>query len=478
MRSARQTASPGQGLRSHQEGDDGLPPERRLPALWSILLSTLLVVLDGSMMSTALPHLGQALGVAASSSVWISNGYQLIAASLILSCAALADRIGPSRLYIAGLALFVVASLGCALAQGFSSLLVWRCIQGVGAAAVMSLGPSLNRRIFPSRLLGSGIGIVAMVVAAALAIGPAFTGIVLAIADWRWLFLVNIPVGGAALVMAWRFLPREAPDSRGFDGIGALLSIVMLSTSVVGLGLVGHAASATVAWGWLAVAVIAAVAFIIRQRCSSRPLLPLSMFAEKRFSMAALASLFSFIAQTMALFALPFLLQNGYGYSPLASGLLFTPWPLLIMVVAPLTGRLADRVSAPRLAVIGSSVFALAVLSLALMALFNCANVAVILLCTALCGLGFAVFQSPNNRELMGSVPRHLSSRASGVQATVRTFAQAIGAALVALTLSGADVVQHSGALINNAFWIAWVFALIAVLCGCIRLMALRQMRL
>lgn len=476
MSNAPTDAAYGKGIASHQPGDDGLPPHQRIPALWSVLLGTLLVVLDSSMMSVALPHMGAVLKVPAASSVWISNAYQLVAASLILSSAALADRIGPSRLFAAGLVIFLVASLGCALSSSFEALVTWRCLQGIGAAFEMSLGPSLNRRIFPSRLLGSGIGMVAMIVALALAMGPTFGGVMLAIASWRWLFLINLPIGGIALYMALRYLPRDPGNGHSFDFPGALLSVVMLAASVTGLGQLAHqGGSIAQPVAWLLVGALAAVLFIRRQFTAAHPLLPLSMFAEARFSLAALVSLLSFIAQTITLFGLPFLLQGDAGYSPLVSGLLFTPWPLMIMLVAPWAGRLADRMSAPTVALAGLLLFSLGLLAMALLS--GQSNVAAwdVLWRSALCGIGFALFQSPNNRELMGSVPREASSRASGVQATVRTFAQSVGAALLGLALASGAPGTNSRLPVDVALWWAFIIIVMALVISLARAWVVRR---
>ncbi|MGJ8526362.1 Riboflavin transporter RibZ [Halomonadaceae bacterium LMG 33818] len=475
-------------LTTEQPGDDGLPASKRLPALCSVLLGTLLVVLDSSIINIALPEMGQALHVPASSSIWISNIYQLVAASLILSFAALADRIGSKRLYVAGLSLFVLASLACALSTSFIMLVIARAIQGVGGAAVMSLGPSLNRRIFPTRILGSAIGLVAMTVAAALAAGPTLGGMILAIAHWPWLFLINVPVGGVGVWMAIKALPDERGHQKAFDYLGAVLSVITLACSVFGLGHLQRGSHHALAMVCLIIAVVAGGAFLYRQKHVATPLLPLSMFNEIRFTLAALTSFFSFVAQTMVLLALPFLLQSEQGYSPMMAGLLFTAWPVVLFFTAPRAGRLADKMSPTVVSSIGLFLFMLGLLSVALLSSMHTVTPLDVIWRSALCGLGFGLYQAPNNRELMGSLPRKLSSRASGVQATVRTFAQSVGAALVALAfsgivgtsfvkgsvdikagsgMSGASDITAGGALpVNVALWWAFGMVLVALLLG------------
>ncbi|SHE65747.1 MFS transporter, DHA2 family, multidrug resistance protein [Modicisalibacter ilicicola DSM 19980] len=415
-------------------GDDGLPGPQRRIAVIVLIFGTLMAVIDATMINIALPSIARDLKVGASRVVWITNLYQLVGAMSLIAFAALSELVTRRLLYIAGLAMFALASLGCALARDLEWLLMWRALQGLGAAAMLSIGPSLYRSIFPSRLLGSALGISAMVVAFGYASGPSLGGVVLAIADWPWLFALNVPVGVVVGLLAWRALPREERRSGGFDLLGALLSAVALGALVVAMDGVGHGAGTLQLFGLLLLGGGSGWAFVLRQRRVTHPLLPLSIFAEVRFSMAAVVSGLAFVAQGLAFVCLSFLYQNVMGYTPLETAWLFTPWPLVIMMVAPLAGRIADRVEPAMLASLGLGILLLGLVSLALLE----ANAAVIdiLWRTALCGLGFGLFQSPNNREFMASVPRTFSASASGVLSTVRTFGQSLGVALVGLVLA------------------------------------------
>jgi len=423
-----------------QPGDDGLPgPERRLAVL-ALILGTLMAVVDTTMVNIALPSMAADLGVSASRVVWVTNLFQVVCAAFLLVFAALSELVSRRRLYAAGVALFTLASLGSALAPNLEILLFFRALQGLGAAATLSIGPSLYRSIFPSRLLGSALGLSALVVAGGYAAGPTLGGLVLSVASWPWLFALHVPLGVCASWLAWRALPREAGRRDGFDWRGALCSIAMLAGLFLGLDGIGHGAPTWQVLAWLGLSLLSAVLFLQRQQRARHPLLPLSLFGERRFTLAVSASGLAFVGQGLAFVALSFLYQQEMGFTPLETAWMFTPWPLAIMVVGPLAGRLADRVNPSLLASTG---LVLLLLGLAALAGLDAeAGVMDSLWRTALCGFGFGLFQPPNNREMMASVPHARSARASGVMSTTRTVGQSLGVALVGAFLAAGAPVQ------------------------------------
>ncbi|RDB44871.1 MFS transporter [Halomonas sp. DQ26W] len=421
-------------------GDDGLPgPERRLAVL-ALVLGTLMAVVDTTMINLALPSIARDLEISAARAVWVSNLYQIVCAAFLLVFASFSEMVSRRRLYVAGLALFVVASLGAALSRSLELLLMFRALQGLGAAATLSIGPSLYRSIFPTRLLGSALGLSALIVAGGYASGPALGGLVLSVANWPWLFALHIPLGLCSLWLAWRALPREPGRRGGFDGRGALGSVIMLGSFFLALDALGHNAPAWQWLGWLAVSLAAGYLFLRRQRHASHPLLPPRLFKEPRFSLAVTASGLAFVGQGLAFVALSFLYQQEMGFTPLQTAWLFTPWPLAIMLVGPFAGRLADKVNPSILANAGLLLLLSGLASLAM--LKSDAGVVDSLWRTALCGLGFGLFQPPNNREMMTSAPRELSTAASGVLSTTRTVGQSLGVALVGTFLAANAPVQ------------------------------------
>ena len=458
--------------------EDGLPLERRRLAVAAIAIGTVMAVLDGSITNVALPTISRELHADAASSVWVVNAYQVIVTMSILPFSSLGDAIGYRRVYAAGLALFTLGSLSCALSTSLLGLVLSRVLQGVGGAAIMGISPALNRTIFPARMLGVAVGISALTVASSSAAGPTIGGAILAVARWPWLFAVNVPIGIFDVLFALRALPLTRGSGRRIDAISALLSGPALALFIMALDGIARRFEPLAIVAMMAGAGILAYAFVRRQSGLEVPMLPLELFRIKRFSFATGTSLLSFVAQGLAFVSLPFLFQGAFGYSAFASGLLFTPWPLSIAVVAPVAGRLADRFSAPLLSTLGLAVFAFGLACLA--ALPAHPNPADIVWRAIVCGIGFGFFQAPNNREILGSAPRRRSGSASGVLATVRLTGQSIGAAVVAVVLGTSVAAGMSGAdpglagPVHDALWLAAGTAALALAVSALRLRATR----
>jgi DHA2 family multidrug resistance protein-like MFS transporter len=428
---------------------DGLPSGRRGLALTVLIIGTIMAVLDSSIANIALPTLARELRIDAAQSVWVVNAYQVAVTMLLLPFASLGDVLGLRKIYTMGIVIFSIGSLGCALSTTLAALLVWRIVQGIGAAALMSIAPALMRTIFPAAMLGTAVGISALTVASSTAAGPTIGGVILAVAPWPWLFAINVPLGLFDTILAARVLPRTPGTGARFDIPSALLSGPALALLVVGLDGIGRHVAAPIVGAMIVASVALGVAFVRRQRKLAAPMLPLDLFAIPRFSLAATTSLCSFTAQGLAFVALPFLFQGAYGYSAFVSGLLFTPWPLAIAVVAPLAGRLSDRVSSAKLATAGLATFAIGLLLLANLGAHPL--IIDIVWRAIVCGAGFGFFQAPNNRELLGSAPRNRSGSAGGILATVRLTGQSLGAAVVAIVLGTATVAAASGSALASA---------------------------
>lgn len=414
---------------------DGLPTPRRYFAILAIWMAMAMSVLDGSIANVALPTIGRELGADPGSSIWIVNAYQLAITVALLPLAALGDKLGYRRVYIAGLAVFVVGSLACALSQSLLQLTAARVFQGLGAAALMSINAALVRFTYPQQMLGRGIGLNAVVISMSAATGPTVASAILAVAPWQWLFAINVPLGLAAIAVAIPNLPRTPPSGAPLDIPAIGLNVLTFGGLILGAE---RLAREGVAAGLipLAVGAISAVLLVRRELPRKAPLVPIDLLRIPIFRLSVMASIVSFAAQMLAFVALPFYFQNELGRSAVETGLLMTPWPLAVAVAAPIAGRLADRHPAGLLGGAGLAVFAC---GLALLALIPPgAGDADIVWRMAVCGLGFGFFQSPNNRTLVSSAPRERSGAAGGMLATARLLGQTTGAVTMAILFHAA----------------------------------------
>lgn len=447
------------------DSSDGLPAPQRQWAILTLVLGITMAVLDGSIVNVALPTIAKELGASPAASVWVVNAYQLAVIATLLPLASLGETIGYRAISLSGLLLFTLASLACAMADSLATLTAARTLQGLGAAGVMSVNAALVRFIYPHRHLGRGIGIIALVVALSAAAGPTVAAAILAVADWHWLFAINVPVGIAALSIGLRALPATPRSQHPFDFVSAILNALTFGLVISGIDGIGHGAS----WPSVAARIGAGLLFgallVRRQFKLPSPLLPVDLLRIPIFALSVSTSTCSFAAQMLAYVSLPFYLHDVLGRSAVETGLLMTPWPLLVGVAAPLAGRLADRYPAGLLGGIGLAVFAV---GLSLLALLPATPAdADIAWRMAVCGFGFGLFQSPNNRTIMGSAPRERSGGASGMLGTARLAGQTLGAALVALIFG---VTASSAATIALA--LAAGFAAVAAVISSLRLLA------
>jgi DHA2 family multidrug resistance protein-like MFS transporter len=411
-----------------------LPLPQRYWAILTIILGVLMAVIDGAIANVALPTIAKDLNATPSFSVWIVNGYQLAITISLLPLAALGEIIGYRRVYLAGLALFTVASLLCALSHTLLLLTLARIIQGFGAAGIMSVNTALVRFTHPRNRLGHGIGINALVVAVAAAVGPTLAAGILAVGNWPWLFAVNIPFGIVAVAVGRSALPHTPKAPHLFDWRGAVLSAVTFGMGIAAIDSAGHGEAPYLFLSEFLMAGVSCALLIRRERQSRSPLLPVDLLRIPIFTLSVCTSVASFCAQMLAFVALPFYLQDRFCYSVVTIGLLITPWPIGVAISAPIAGRLAERHPAGLLGGIGLLVFAAGLAALAMLP--SHPSLIGISWRMALAGIGFGLFQSPNNRTMIAAAPRERSGGASGMLGTARLLGQTIGAALVAMLLA------------------------------------------
>jgi len=430
-------------------------------AVVSVLLGTFLGNLDSSIANVALPTIAHNLSRSAADTVWVVTAYQLAVAVSVLPLAALGEMLGFRRVFLWGFVVFTLASVGCALAPSLPLLVGARAVQGVGGACMSTIVPALLRQVYPPKLVGRGVALLGLTVALSAALGPTVAAGILSVAGWRWLFAVNVPLGIVGLGLANAMLPAGTPNaSRRFDYAGAALSALAIGLLILGVGGLGTGegpAPPALPVVEIALACVAGFALIRHQRGRPAPLVPLDLLRIPILSLSSVTSICSYVAQTLAYLALPFMLQHQLGRSATTTGLLVTPWPLVIVFVAPLAGRLSDRHAPGLIGGIGLGIMAIGLCLL--IGLPVSPSNADIAWRVAVCGVGFGFFQTPNNRIMLTSAPHERSGAAGGLMTMARMIGLSLGAALAAVAFGvygqGGAQVALVGAALSAALGVA-----------------------
>ena len=402
-------------------------------AVIAVLAAIMMGVLDGTVMNVALPTLSKEFDVTPSNIIWVVNAYQLIVTMMLLGFAAIGDVFGYKRVFLCGVSIFVTASAMCAMSRSFEMMVAARILQGIGGACTMSINTALLRIIFPPERLGRVMAANAVIVAVTAASGPALGGAILAVGHWSWIFLMNIPLGLAALFIGWKLLPHNPPSKvvRKLDGQSVVLNAVFFGLLIYTIEQMAHDGFSTLLVLQAVVAVIVGVTYIRRQLHLPMPILPVDLFRIPIFALSIGCSICCFTAQMLALVSLPFFMQHSLGLSVAQTGLLLTPWPLATTLTAPLAGRLIERVHPGILGALGMGIFALGLCLLA--TLGQISTPMELGWRMAVCGVGIGLFQTPNNVTITTSAPIQRSGGASGMLGTARVLGQTLGTAMVAV---------------------------------------------
>ena len=390
--------------------------------------------LDSSIANVALPTMAADLKVSPAQIVWVVNAVQISMVATLLPLAALGEIVGHQRIYYGGLVLFGIGALGCACAQSFEMLVAARLIQGLGSSGMMSVNSALIRFIWPKRILGRGVGVNAMVVSTGITLGPTVASIILSVAPWHWLFAVNIPFVIIAIILSMTVLPPLPRAPHKFDFLGALLTAGCMGTAGVRARQRRAFQSIALTIGELAVSLVCGVLLIRRQKGHPAPMIPVDLFNIPIFALSVMTAICAFATQGLAYVSLPFLLIGVLGRSQVETGFLITPWPVMVAIMAPIAGSLADRYRVGLLGGIGLAIMSVGMLMLATIP--RDAGIFDIAWRLVMCGCGFGFFQSPNMKALLLSAPASRAGGASGMVATARLTGQTIGAALAAFCFS------------------------------------------
>jgi EmrB/QacA subfamily drug resistance transporter len=408
------------------------PENRKWLTLGCVSFALFMVMLDNTVVNVALPSIQRDLGIGLSELQWTVNAYALTFAVLMLTGGKLADFLGRRRVFIAGLAIFTASSLACGLATSGGMLIGARTVQGIGAALMMPATLSIISATFPVQERGMAIGIWAGVSAMALAIGPLVGGLLTEHIDWSWIFFINVPIGVLAIVAA-SLLIRESRD----PSTDQRLDIPGLLTSGIALFALTFALIEANDYGWtsptilslFAVTGVSLVAFVLLELHQRAPMLDLSLFRNGTFAGANLVALLIFLAMFGVFFFVSLYVQGILGYSAVQAGAIFLPMTVLIMFVAPVAGKLSDRLGSRWLIVAGMLFLVTHLLLLSNLdvdsTFWN------ILPALILGGFGMGLTMTPATAAAIGSVPIAKAGIGSGVLNTFRQVGGALGIAVM-----------------------------------------------
>jgi EmrB/QacA subfamily drug resistance transporter len=434
--------------------------------VWTGLFMT---TLDASIVNIGLPSIARAFGTPLSGTIeWVIIGYLVVAAALLLSMGRLSDMVGRTPIWMTGLGLFTLASVLCGGAPSVELLIMARLLQGAGAALLLATGTAMLTDAVPPDQRGRALGLGVVAIALGTSVGPTVGGVITEHLSWRWIFYVNVPVGLVALMAARRFLPRLGGRKEGrFDPVGGLLLGIGLAALTLGLSFGGE-------WGWtsarllvaLAIGVIALVGGLLAERQALDPIIDLKLFRNRVFSSAIASMTLSMLALFSVGFLLPFYFEELRGFSTAHSGWLLTPLPLMLAIVAPISGAASDRRGSRLVAPLGLAINAVALFLLG--RLDTTSSTWDIVWRLGLAGVGQGLFQAPNVRALMGAAPATEQGAASGLLATARITGQALsvavagavflglggsaGAALLALRTSGTQLSGLAAERLQSTF--------------------------
>src|SRR5216684_4497325 len=422
---------------------------------WAVLailaVGVFMATLDTSIVNISLPTIARYFGVPLNGAIeWIIIAYLVVIAGVLLTTGRLADMIGRKPIWVAGLIIFTTGSAICGASLSLGMLIAARALQGLGGAFIMAVSPAMLTNAFPANERGRALGMNAVIVALGVSVGPTLGGLITEHFTWRWIFYVNIPFGIIGVIATLRVLTERMHRNQGrFDPVGAVLLGIGLVALTLGLSFGQE-------WGWnsplligtLVVSVLAIVTLVIVERRISNPIIDFSLLKRRVFLSANVSLVLSFLALFAVSFMLPFYLEELRGFPTAEAGLLLTPLPLTIAVLAPFSGALADRIGTRWLAAGG---LALACLGLLLISQLDAhSSVWDIVWRLIVIGAGQAMFQSPNNSALLGAVPRSRQGSSSDLPATGRVVGQSVSVAIAGAIFAGFGGAAAGRALISN----------------------------
>jgi EmrB/QacA subfamily drug resistance transporter len=425
----------------------------------TVCVGAFLGQLDASIAGLVLPTLEETFTASVASVEWVAIAYLVVLAALVVPFGRLADLAGRKLLYTGGFGVFILGSALCGFAPNLTWLIIFRVVQAVGAAMLQANSVAIITAAVARRRLGRAIGVQGAAQAIGLSVGPSVGGFLIDALGWRWVFFIAVPFGLLGTVLGWLVLPRtargtaraqESEHPERFDWLGAMLLGPSVALLLLALTFAND-------WGWssplfLGVSLLAAVTlgvFVASERRARSPLVDLALFCSRLFTVGIVAGLLSYAVLFGSLFLLPFYLERILGRTPAEAGVLLTPIPVALGVMAPLAGTITDRFGSRLPTVIGMTLTAVALLALAVAPSIDLSSTLVLL---GLLGVGLGLFTPPNNSAIMGTAPQNRLGVAGGILNMTRSLGTSLGVALTGALLAvllSAQTGEHIAGTIN-----------------------------
>jgi EmrB/QacA subfamily drug resistance transporter len=416
------------------------PDVRPWPALWALVLGFFMILVDSTIVSVATPSILTDLHTDVGNVVWVTSAYLLAYAVPLLITGRLGDRIGPKKLYLAGLTLFTIASVWCGLTNSIEMLIIARVFQGLGASMMTPQTMAVITRIFPANERGKAMSLWGATAGVATLVGPILGGVLVDGLGWQWIFFINAPIGVVGFVLAWRLVPDLPTHDHKFDLVGVALSSIGLFCLVFGIQEGqkydwGQISGPISVWGLIIVGLLVIGIFLFWQaKNKGEPLLPLTLFKDRNFSLANTAITTVGFAITAMTFPLMLYAQSVRGLTPTRSALLLVPMAVISGMLAPFVGKLTDRVHPRYLAGFG-----LACCSISLFWLSQVIEPTVaiwkLLLPIALLGVANGFMWAPLGSTATRNLPMHQAGAGAGVYNTTRQVGAVLGSAGIAVLM-------------------------------------------
>ncbi len=428
--------------------------KNRFKILIIVLTASFMAILDFNVVSIALPTITTIFNVPVGLSQWILTSYQVTMTVTALIFGKLADYIGKSKLFILGFLIFTVSSIACGLSTFLAELVLFRILQAIGASMVLSINLAILMQIFPENEKGKVMGYFTAVIGLGMLIGPTVGGFIVDAFGWPYIFFVNIPIGIAFLTPAIKYLKIEEHliKEQENDYLGALLFIIAVGTLFL---ILNDLASTPVNFStftiYSAVCIIALISFVRRELTIKNPLLEITLFKMRKFTLPTISLVLYFTATFILVLIQPFYFEGVMGFNPSTVGILAAIMPLSMMVSSPISGRIYDNLKikshswiVKNYPMLGITVMGIAYLICGYA--FWSVNLILIIAMFLIAGICRSVFQGPNNIDIMNSLPPKKSNIASGMINTTTNFGLAFGTAMGAVLLSSfVSVMGYSG---------------------------------